>query len=370
MRFSLLLAILVMAVRPVAAQNLLPQRFAGWETAPGSVAAATLEGLKPENAALLRDCHEQSGEQRSYQKNGQTINVTLYWMGDPSYGYSAYSLLRPQPAIDFRPSPHSTIGTSNAMILVGNLLIDVSGQNLPADARDFSALVAAVQPHASDEAYPSLWQYLPEAHFVAHSDRYALDPDTLSRALTEVSGHAWPAGDWLGFDDDVEAEAARYQVGGRSMMLLLASYPTPQLATEHIRDMEKWFAINPAPGAATGGRPALYVRRVGSLVGFVSGAADAAQAAPLLGDIRYQTVVTWNEPGFKLKDLTMPQYVVGAVIGTMTILVITLVCGIALGFIRIGVKRMLPGVVFDRRRSVEILQLGLSSKPIDPSDFY
>lgn len=359
-----------MAVRPAAAQNLLPERFAGWATVPGSVTTPTLSDLTPENATLLRDCHEQSAERRSYQKNGQTISVTLYWMGDPSYGYSAFSLLRPVRATDFRPSPHSAIGTGSAMILVGNLLIDVSGQNLAADAHDFSGLVAAVQPHASDEPYPSLWQYLPTAHFVPRSDRYALDPDTLSRALTEVSGHAWPAGDWLGFDDEVEAEVARYRIGSRSLILLLASYPTPDLATEHIREMEQWFTINPAPGAATGGRPVLYVRRIGSMVGFVAGAADAAQAGPVLGDIRYQTVVTWNEPGFKLKDLTMPQYVIGAVIGTMTILLIALVCGIALGFIRIGVKRILPGVVFDRRRTVEILQLGLSSKPIDPSDFY
>ncbi len=370
MRLSLLLAMLVMAVRPVAAQGLLPARFAGWETVPGSVATATLDALTPENAALFRACHEQSAERRSYQKDGQTIDVTLYWMGDPSYGYSVYSLLRPQPATDFRPSPHSAVGTDSAMILVGNLLADVTGKNLPAYAHDFSALVAAIQPHANSEPYPSLWQYLPTGHFVPHSDRYALDPGTLARALTEVTGQAWPSGDWLGFDDEVEAEVASYSVAGRPMTLMLASYPTQQLAAEHLKNMEQVFAINPAPGTETNGRPVLYVKRLASLVGFVSGAQNAEQASRLLREIRYQTVVTWNEPGFKLKDLTMADYVVGAVLGTLSILVITLIAGIALGFLRVGIKRALPGLIFDRRRSIEILQLGLSSKPIDPTDFY
>ncbi|MDE3137988.1 MAG: hypothetical protein KGL59_15510 [Acidobacteriota bacterium] len=370
MRFSLLLAILVMAVHPAAAQNLLPTHFAGWQTVPGSVATATLDTLPPENAALFRACHEQSAERRSYQKNGQTIAVTLYWMGDPSYGYSVYSLLRPQPATDYRPSPHSAIGPGEAMILVGNLLADVTGKNLPAYAHDFSALVAAIQPHASSEPYPSIWQYLPSAHFVAHTDRYALDLETLSRALNEVSGRAWPSGDWLGFDDEVEAEVATYDVAGRKLTLMLASYPTQQVAAEHVKNMEQLFVINPEPGAQTNARPVLYARRIGSIVGFVSGAQDAKEANLLLREIRYQTVVTWNEPGFKLTDLTMADYVVGAVLGTMTLLLISLVVGVALGFIRVGIKRMLPGVVFDRRRSIEIIQLGLSSKPIDPTDFY
>jgi len=370
MRLWLFFAMLIVTVPSAAAQGLLPARFAGWETVPGSAATATLDNLTPENAALFRACHEQSAERRSYQKNGATINVTLYWMGDPSYGYSVYSLLRPQPATDFRPAPHSAIGTGSAMILVGNLLADVNGTNLPAYAHDFSALVAALQQHASSEPYPSLWQYLPAAHFVGHSDRYALDTQTLSRALIEVTGQPWPSGDWLGFDDEVEAEVARYNVRGRVMTMMLASYPTQQVAAGHLKNMEQWFAINPAPGAATNGRPVLYVRRIGSLVGFVSGAENADQAGRLLREIRYQTVVTWNEPGFKLKDLTMADYVVGAVVGTLAIIVITLICGIALGFLRVGVKRVFPGLIFDRRRSIEILQLGLSSKPIDPTDFY
>jgi len=33
-------------------------------------------------------------------------------------------------------------------------------------------------------------------------------------------------------------------------------------------------------------------------------------------------------------------------------------------------KRLFPGKIFDRTSSVELLQLGLNSKPVNPDDFY
>ncbi|HEV2387652.1 MAG TPA: DUF6599 family protein [Candidatus Acidoferrales bacterium] len=381
MRGWLWLIFLALAARPAAAQSLLPAGgFAGWQPVPGSaLLKATLEQLDPADAALLRACHEQTGERVSYQRDGAALTVTVYWMGDPSYAYSAYSFLRPAPATDFRPTPHATVGAERAMFLVGNLLVDVGGQDLPADGAALSALAAALKPHASDEPYPTLWQYVPTDRLIAHTDRYALDPQTLAWALEEAGARTapaggasqWPAGDWLGFDDSVEAEVARYDLRGREVTLVLASYPTQQLAAEHLNRMAQWPGFTPQPGAGPGpARLAVFSQRYGSFVGLVAGAADAAEARGLLGQIHYQTEVTWNAPGFELKDLTMPQYVVGIILGTISIIVITLVAGVALGMVRIATKRYLPGLVFDRHHSMEILQLGLSSKPIDFRDFY
>lgn len=348
---------------------------------PGSaVLKGSLEQLDPSGAALLRACHEQTGERLSYERNGATLTVTVYWMGDPSYAYSAYSFLRPAPATDFRPTPHAAVAADRAMFLVGNLLVDVSGQNLAAEGADLSALAAALQPHASDEPYPTLWQYLPTGRLLPHTDRYALDARTLAGALSEAAAKTtpatagagnWPPGDWLGFDDSAEAEVARYDFSGRQVLLLLASYPTQQLAAERLSKMGQWLNLNPQPQAAVNAeRPAIYARRYGSFIGLVSGAADSDQARFLLSQIRYQTEVTWNAPGFQLKDLTMPDYLVGIIFGTFSIILITLVAGVALGMIRVATKHYLPGLVFDRHHSVEILQLGLSSKPIDFRDFY
>jgi hypothetical protein len=50
--------------------------------------------------------------------------------------------------------------------------------------------------------------------------------------------------------------------------------------------------------------------------------------------------------------------------------VVTDVIAIAFGGVRIITKRLFPGKVFDRKNQMEVLQLGLSGKPIDPSDMY
>ena len=50
--------------------------------------------------------------------------------------------------------------------------------------------------------------------------------------------------------------------------------------------------------------------------------------------------------------------------------VAALVLGVAFGGVRVVTKRFFPGKVFDRPNQMEVLQLGLSGKRIDPSDFY
>jgi hypothetical protein len=51
-------------------------------------------------------------------------------------------------------------------------------------------------------------------------------------------------------------------------------------------------------------------------------------------------------------------------------MVAAVVLGIAFGGVRVLTKIFFPGKVFDRPNQMEILQLGLSGKRIDPSDFY
>ena len=52
------------------------------------------------------------------------------------------------------------------------------------------------------------------------------------------------------------------------------------------------------------------------------------------------------------------------------IMVFAVAAGIGFGGIRILVKIFLPNKIFDREKQIEILQLGISSKPIKAKDFY
>jgi hypothetical protein len=57
-------------------------------------------------------------------------------------------------------------------------------------------------------------------------------------------------------------------------------------------------------------------------------------------------------------------------LGTFAFCGLALVLGLAFGGVRVITKRLFPGKVFDRPENMEVLQLGLSGKRIDPRDFY
>jgi hypothetical protein len=93
-------------------------------------------------------------------------------------------------------------------------------------------------------------------------------------------------------------------------------------------------------------------------------------AASLRESINYQTSVTWNEPSQTLTDPPWLVVVKDIFVGTLAFCGIAIVLGIAFGGVRVLTKRFFPGKVFDRPEDMEVLQLGLSGKRIDPRDFY
>jgi hypothetical protein len=55
---------------------------------------------------------------------------------------------------------------------------------------------------------------------------------------------------------------------------------------------------------------------------------------------------------------------------TIAFMVVATMTGIAFGGFRVLIKHWLPGKIFDRPEDIEVLQMGLSGKKIDPSDLY
>ena len=121
------------------------------------------------------------------------------------------------------------------------------------------------------------------------------------------------------------------------------------------------------PGAGT---PALYASRSVTLLAIVSGAATQAEANRLLSQVQSGTQLTWDEPTFQFKEPTIEAMILGTIIGAGTICMFALVAGVSFGGLRLVVKRLWPGKVFDRSNHLQVLQLGLWSKPINSDDFY
>ncbi len=364
---SLFIALLAFtgAVLPAAGQDVLPSSFAGWNASAAAwkVAPGALEQLVGDDAAILREDGAEAAERRPYSRGAATLTLTLYRMRDPTGAYAAYTFLRGERMTTADLALYSAVDSDRALAVVGNLLLDVSGLKA-ASLADLKALLGQLSSPADRTAYPSLGQYLPVRGLVAGSQRYMLGPVAASRAISLGNS------DWIGFSNGAEAELARYRLNGQEATLLLVEYPTPQAAARKLEELGRWFPLNPERNGPADLRNAVFARRKGSLLGLVAYSRSRELAVSLLNQIRYETQITWNEPSHKLTDPSISQIVVGAIVGTGFILLFALVAGIGFGGVRLVVKYFFPGKVFDRASHVEILQLGLSSKPIQAKDFY
>lgn len=340
----------------------LPGTFAGWTGGPlTTLSAPSAQGLE-DRAPYLSEYEFTSAEQRQYNRGRESLLARVYRMKDPSGAYGLYSFLRTPNMEKSDLSEHSSLSPEHCLVLVGNLVLELTGKNFNSLKPTFTDLVAQVAPHAEHGPYPLLWQHLPVEDFEPRSDHYLLGPATLNHFLPLADG------DWLGFSEGAEAELARYRVHEKQLTLLIADFPTPQMASRKLAELEREFNINGKSGRP--GRPIIYAQRHLTLLSLVVNSPTQEDANILLNQIHSATEVTWNEPSFSLTDPNLGTIIVGIIVGTGILCMFALIAGLAFGGVRLVVKRLLPGKIFDRSSQLQILQLGLSSKPIDAEDFY
>jgi hypothetical protein len=362
---------LAASARPASAQGVLPSSFAGWTaTAPSTaIPPAALDPLLGADSPAFREYGVKSLEQRSYGQQGgqgaQSASITLYSLRDPSSAYGAYTFLRNDSLTAANFGSYSSASHERALIVVGEMLLDVSAgakQARPSDA-DLKQLADLLDKKADHSPYPFIGEHLPEKGRVRDSERYVLGPLTLA--------HFVPLGtdDWMGFDYSAETVLATYQVAGKPETLLISSYPTQQVAAAKFSGMLRRFVFDP-PGGVPAGQNVLFGKRVSSFIAIVAGAPSREAANKILDQVTYESNVTWDEPKQTLTEPGFNTMIVEAFEGTGVIMLFAVAAGIGFGGIRLLAKIFLPNKIFDREKQIEILQLGIASKPIKAKDFY
>lgn len=341
--------------------QLLPNQIGKWTAASG--ASQSSLNLPPPVSSETSG----SAESRTYSAgNAEALTIQLQKYADPSAAYEAYTA---QLEMGLNPGDlkvPSAVDTKETkmLILIGNFVVDLRKPSGVSRA-DLQSLVDAVQKASEKTPFPPIRSFLPEDGLVQGSQRYALGPAGFQAALVALErGQFSGLGPEIGFKTGAELVMGRYWLGrGPNDVLLLIEYPTPQLAEQRLHHLES--ALSGSPGTA-----GTTVVRRGSLLSLVLAPSSTEAADVLRQRINYSTEVTWNEPS---QTLTDPPWVVvlkNIFLGTLFFCGLALVLGIFFGGFRVLIKRIFPGKVFDRPQSLEVLQLGLSSKPIDPKDLY
>jgi hypothetical protein len=350
------------------AQQVLPDKFASWQSGnrpaivmlPKSPAMATLDS-HPEYTQTLVESGVVRVEEHYYEKGSEEIVVRLYKLRDPSSAYEVYTSRLKFGMLPTNLGQVSAFSKDHVLIQEGNLVLESTAN---VSKGDLGALVQAVEARGGKAPLPPIPAFLPLRGRGAGTERYALGPAAFRAAAAELNRGAFTGlTEAVGFRDGAEAILAQYRSGKEEAVLLLLEYPTPQLAGYHQKHLESKLSEI----SKTDQTP---IERKGSMLSIVLSPTSVAYGQSLQNAVIYETQVTWNEPSATATDPPWTSVIAKIFIGTGIFMVAAVVLGIAFGGVRVVTKRLFPGKVFDRPEQMEILQLGLSGKRIDPSDFY
>ncbi|HKW62783.1 MAG TPA: DUF6599 family protein [Candidatus Acidoferrum sp.] len=334
----------------------LPDRFGSWASSTVKVKPAE------QDVALLTEAGLEQSVARAYLNGSQPLSVSLERFHDPSGAYEVYTALLDTDSEPSTVGQFTAIGHGRLIMLIGNFLVIVEQPELASTA-DLKELWGSVRKSADTTPLPPIRAFLPLG-FADGSQRYALGPAAFQGALNKLGESEFaPLTHEAGFDFGAEAIFANYQKAKESGVLLLIDYPTPQLAEQHLRHMDA--VLSPAQKQA-----GTTVERKGSLLSIVLRPPSVAFAEELRSEVHYQTEVTWNEPTHKLTDPSWAVILSRIFIVTLLFMGLAIALGIAYGIVRVLLKNLFPGKILDRPGQMEVLQLGLSGKRIDPRDFY
>jgi hypothetical protein len=341
--FTLLAAGNLSAQKPVPLENAFPYQFGGWKAWNGGL--IKVKAASEAEASVLGEAGLFDVMAQSYNKNGKEASVILYELRDPSGAYEVATYFASR---------------GNRGVQVGNFFVEGGGEASDEDRRD---LIEAIHKKADPTPLPPIRTYLPENGLEDRTERYSLGPNGFKDAANALGQtQAVNLFNVAGFESHAEAMFGKYKSGKDEATLLLIDYPTPQLAELHLRHLRRALADAKLSSSS--------IERKGSLLSIVLAPTSPEYADKLRSSVQYETSVTWNEASQTATDPPILSTVAKIFIATGVFMVVTVVIGIAFGGVRIITKRLFPGKVFDRKEQIEVLQLGLTGKPIDPSDLY
>ena len=351
------------------AQNpILPDHFGPWE-ASGASKALQLKDLSSNwaqganGAQVLKESGLLRIEQREYRSGQDGVTLRVFVLRDPSCAYEFYTFLLAPGMRNLGLGEDSALSQSDGRFQVGNLVVQatLSPNTKPESLRE---ILPALKAKADPTPLPPLKSYLPVKWRVFGSEKYALGPEAFRAAMLSLNQGAYASlSEEAGFQDGAEAMVARYQGEKGGGVLLLLEYPTPQVAENHLHHFEQ--ALPPAARQS-----GVTVERRASMLSLVFAATSPAHARAIRDEVNYETEVTWNEPSQTATDPPLVTVLYKIFVFTMAFMVVATMAGIAFGGFRVLIKHWWPGKVFDRPENIEVLQMGLSGKKIDPSDMY
>jgi hypothetical protein len=350
--------------------SILPKQFGGWQISGSARTSDDPAIADPVNAAVLKEYGFTSFESATYTRDdGRKLTLKAARFGDASGAYGSYTYYKTPAMLIEKIGDGAASMNERVLFYRGNILVDAVFQKLSAmSAAELREMAESLPlPLGNTRNLPGLPAYLPTQSYVKNTAKYVVGPAALQNLEAPVPGEL------VDFNAGAEVVVGNYNSSGGEATLMLISYPTPQIAADHLRRIE---AARPQSSQPSNNAPAananpilqtpIFDKRTGPIVVVAAGPLSQAEARSLLASVNYDANVTWNENTYFTKRDNLANLLVNVIILCFIIIGFALIAGVAFGGIRILAKRLFPDRVFDQAQNREFISLHLSEKPPDP----
>ncbi len=348
------------AATPALLPPLLPPQFSGWQISGSPQTSNDPVVADAVNAALLKEYGLTDFESATYTRDdGRKLTLKAARFADATGSYGAFTYYKlPQMLKETIPDQAASLN-ERVLFYRGNILVDVVFEKLSAmsaaELRELS--LALPMPAGNSRNLPSLPAYLPKLGYVKNTAKYVVGPVGLEKISSPIPQQL------VDFSVGSEVALGTYQTSDGQATLILISYPTPQIAAEHLRWIDA--ARQPLAPRLAGSPPPLnagpfFDKRTGPMLVIATGAISSDDAKSLLGLVNYEADVTWNENTYSGKKNNLGNLLLNVFLLCAILMAFSAVAGLAFGGIRLFFNRILPERLLHREKEGEFISLNLS----------
>ena len=330
---------------PTAAKPtpVLPTEFAGWNLV-GSVQSSKDPAVAdPVNAAVLKEYGFTGFNSAVYTRDdGRKLTVRAARFQDASGAYGAFTYYKIPQMQREKIGDQGASFNERVLFYRGDIVIDALFEKLSAmsaaELRDLSA--GLPPPPANAAGLPGLPAYLPAKDYVKNTAKYIIGPAALEKLGSPLNSQL------VDFNAGAEVVLGDYSTQDGHARLALISYPTPQIAMSHFREIES-AKQQSAQGSPTLDPATTFDKRTGPIIVVVSGPISKSDAKSLLSAVNYEADVTWNKNTYFSRRDDPANFIVNVIYLCAILGGFAIISGIAFGGIRILARRLFPDRLFD-----------------------
>ena len=340
------------------APAILPQQFGGWEIQGSAQKSTDPAVADPTNAAVLKEYRFTDLSSSTYARDdGRNLKIRAARFADASGAFGAYTFYLQQNMTKEQIGDQGASLGQRVLFYRGNVMVDAqfSKESAMSGAELRELAGALPRPEGNAANLPTFIEFMPRRGYVTNTQKYVMGPAALAALAPPV-----PA-DLVDFNASSEVSMGRYDTPSGEATLMLISYPTPQLAAEHLRRIDAAHQMTPQSGVSSiENAGSFFDKRTGPILAIASGPVSDSDAKSLLRMVNYEASVTWNTPteNSQVHDLYM--LILNIVVLCAILAGLAIVAGVAFGGIRILMKRWYPDKIFDRPEQMEFISLRLT----------